>query len=114
MSDIKKNKGLKSSKVVKLIELANYAEDSVVSRTLMGNDSGTITIFAFSKDQGLSKHSAPFDALANILEGKAKITIGNNDFLLTVGESILMPANIPHAVHAEENFKMLLVLIKGK
>jgi len=114
MSKIKKSKGLESSKVVKLIELTDYADDSVVSRTLMGNDSGTITIFAFSAGQDLSKHSAPFDALVNILEGKAKITIGQEEFLLSGGESILMPADIPHAVHAEENFKMLLVLIKGQ
>ncbi|MBN2244787.1 MAG: cupin domain-containing protein [Candidatus Aminicenantes bacterium] len=114
MSDIKKSKGLESSKVVKLAELTDYAEDSVVSRTLIGNDSGTITIFAFSAGQEISKHSAPFDALVNILEGKAKIMINNKEFLLSGGESILMPADIPHAIHSEENFKMLLVLIKGK
>ncbi len=102
------------SKVVKLAELADYAEGSIVSRTLVGNDAGSATLFSFSRGQGLSEHSAPFDALVNVLEGKALVIIAEKEFEVSGGESILMPADVPHAVNAVEDFKMLLVMIKGK
>jgi quercetin dioxygenase-like cupin family protein len=89
-----------------------YATGSVVSKTIEKKDSGTITLFAFDKDQGLSEHSAPFNAMVNIIDGKAEIIIDKKPHTLRAGESIIMPANIPHALKAIERFKMLLVMIK--
>lgn len=90
----------------------DYASGSVVSKTIEKKDSGNITLFAFDKDQGLSEHSAPFNAMVNIIDGKAEITIDKKPYILEKGESIIMPANIPHALKAIEKFKMLLVMIK--
>jgi quercetin dioxygenase-like cupin family protein len=84
-----------------------------VSKAIIDNESGSVTIFAFDKGQGLSEHSAPFDALANILDGSVEITLENKPVTLTAGESILMPANIPHALKAVEKFKMMLIMIKN-
>jgi len=114
MNDKKRTDGIASEKAEKLLELVDYAQDSIVSRTLMGNKSGTVTMFAFTAGQALSKHSAPFDALVNVLDGEAKITIGEDDFVLKGGEILMMPADIPHLVEALENSKILLVMIKGK
>lgn len=105
--------GLQPATKVIAADLSAYAPDSVVSRTIIKNEAGNVTSFAFAKGQGLSKHSAPFDALVHVLEGSVTITLGEEDFLLRGGEMILMPANVPHALHAEENFKMLLVMLKG-
>jgi quercetin dioxygenase-like cupin family protein len=91
-----------------------YGDDAVVSKTLVDKDAGTITVFAFDKGQGLSTHSAPFDATVMILEGSAKITIDKNETVVNTGELIVMPANIPHGLQAEEKFKMLLIMIKQK
>lgn len=92
----------------------NYAEGSVVSKTILNQETGTITLFAFDKGQSLSEHTAPFNAVANITDGTADIVIGGKSNLLSAGESIVMPANVPHAVKAVEKFKMMLVMIKGK
>lgn len=89
-----------------------YAAGSVVSRTITKNDTGTITLFAFDKDQGLSEHSAPFDAMVNVIDGEAEVIIGGKSHFLKGGQSIVMPANIPHALKATAQFKMLLVMIK--
>jgi quercetin dioxygenase-like cupin family protein len=91
-----------------------YADDSVVSQTLLNKDTGTITLFAFDEGQGLSEHTAPFDAVVHILDGKAQITIGGESHAVSKGEMIIMPANIPHALHAEIKFKMLLTMIRGE
>ena len=91
-----------------------YADGSVVSKTLIKKDIGTITLFAFDAGQGLSEHKAPFDAVVTILDGQAKITIGGNTAVVKTGEMLIMPANITHALHAEERFKMLLVMIRGE
>ncbi|AMK11218.1 cupin domain-containing protein [Pseudodesulfovibrio indicus] len=90
-----------------------YADDSVVSQTLLNKDTGTITLFAFDEGQGLSEHTAPFDAVVHILDGQAQITIGGESHIAGKGEMIIMPANIPHALHAEQKFKMLLTMIRG-
>lgn len=95
-----------------LSESVQYAGDSVVSKTIIKQDTGTITLFAFDKNQGLSEHSAPFDAMVNVIEGKADVIIGGKSNILSQGESIIMPANVPHALKAIEKFKMLLVMIK--
>ena len=91
-----------------------YADDSVVSQTLLNKDTGTITLFAFDEGQGLSEHTAPFDAVVHILDGQAQIIIGGESHIVGKGEMIIMPANIPHALHAEIKFKMLLTMIRGE
>lgn len=96
-----------------LDQLVEWNEGSVVSRAIVKNEKGTLTVFAFSEGEYLSPHSAPFDAMVQILAGKAKVTIDENDFDLEEGQSIVMPANISHAVRALTNMKMLLVMIKG-
>lgn len=89
-----------------------YAESGVVSRQVMKNEKGNVTLFAFSKGEGLSEHTAPFDALVQIVDGTAAIVIGGQRFTLIEGQSIIMPANIPHAVEAPERFKMVLTMIR--
>jgi len=100
-----------TGKVVSPRELIAYQEGSVVSRMLVYKKSGTITLFAFDTGEGLSEHTAPFDAIASILDGEADITIGGAPFHLREGEMIIMPANIPHALHAPQRFKMMLTMI---
>ena len=92
----------------------NYADGSVVSKTLIKKDIGNITLFAFDSGQGLSEHTAPFDALVYILDGRAEITIGGKTSTVNSGEMLIMPASVSHALHAEEKFKMLLVMIRGE
>ncbi|BBO73218.1 cupin [Desulfosarcina widdelii] len=91
-----------------------YAAGSVVSKTLIKKEIGNITLFAFDQGQGLSEHTAPFDAVVHILDGKAEITIGGQPQNVSAGEMLIMPANISHALHAVEPFKMLLVMIRGE
>ena len=90
-----------------------YATGAVVSKTIIKKPSGNITLFAFDKGEGLSEHSAPFDALVQLLDGSAEITIGGTPYNVKSGESIILPANIPHALKAITQFKMLLTMIKG-
>ena len=92
----------------------SYADGSVVSKTLLKKDTGNLTLFAFDAGQGLSEHTAPFDAVVYILDGSARITIGGEARTVARGEMLIMPANISHALQAEERFKMLLVMIRGK
>jgi len=99
--------------VEKMAEMVEYQKDAVVSRTLIDKTAGTVTLFAFDQGQGLSEHTAPFDALVLILDGKAKIIIGGKPFELEAGQTITMPANSPHALEAIEQFKMLLVMIRA-
>jgi quercetin dioxygenase-like cupin family protein len=96
-----------------LRELIDYQEDSVVSKTIIDKKAGTITIFAFDKGQGLSKHQAPFDATVYVIEGQAIITIGENEHTVSAGQIIIMPANVAHSVKAKERFKMLLIMIRN-
>ncbi len=99
-------------RIQKLIDLVDYQESSVVSRTIVNRRAGTITLFAFDQGQSLSEHTAPFDAVAHILDGEAEITISGEAFHLHAGEMIVMPAKQPHAVNATHRFKMLLTMIK--
>jgi quercetin dioxygenase-like cupin family protein len=92
----------------------DYADDSVVSKTLLKKTTGNLTLFAFDAGQGLSEHTAPFDAVVYILDGQARITIGGQPRSVGEGEMLIMPANISHALHAEKRFKMLLVMIRGE
>lgn len=93
-------------------KLINYQTGSVVSKTIIKQSGGTVTLFAFDKGEGLSEHTAPFDALVYIIDGEAEITIAGKLNSVNRGEMILMPANQPHALKAAERFKMLLVMIK--
>ena len=93
--------------------LAGYQDGAVVSRTLLKRAGGTITLFAFDEGQGLSEHTAPFDAVAHVLEGEAEITIAGTPLTATTGELVLLPANQPHAVRARMRFKMLLTMIRS-
>jgi quercetin dioxygenase-like cupin family protein len=99
--------------VSNLKELVDYQEGSIVSKTLINKDKGTVTIFAFDKYQSLSEHKAPFDALVNILDGEAIIKISGEDYHLKEGNIIILPANKPHAVNAIKKFKMMLIMIKS-
>lgn len=98
---------------VRFAELTQYADDAIISRTIINKPTGTVTLFAFDKGQSLSEHTAPFDALVQVVDGKAVITIDKKDFTLEKGESIIMPANIPHAVSAQERFKMILTMVRS-
>lgn len=103
-------KNIPQSEVLNLKDLVAYAEGQVVSKTLIQNSGLGITIFAFARGEGISTHESKGDALVTALDGKGKITVDGKDFILSAGQSIVMPANVPHAVYGEENFKMLLVV----
>ena len=93
--------------------LVQYQEGSIVSREILRKETGTVTVFAFDKGQGLSEHTAPFDALVHVLDGNAAITIAGEERPVTAGELIIMPANKPHALFAKDRFKMMLVMIRS-
>jgi quercetin dioxygenase-like cupin family protein len=95
-----------------LSDLVDYATHGVVSKTLVDKPSGTVTIFSFDKGQGLSEHTSPYDALVQIVQGKATLIIGGNAVEANEREVVIMPAHVPHAVQATERFKMLLTLIR--
>lgn len=102
-----------ADRVLKLAELIEYQEGSVVSRTIIDRKTGTLTLFAFAEGQGLSEHTAPFDALVHLLDGEAEIAIADRSHFLNAGETIIMPADKPHALKAIKNFKMLLAMIRS-
>ena len=99
-------------KVLSLKDLVVYQEGTIASRMIINKKAGNITLFAFDEGEGLSEHTAPFDAVITILDGEAEITIGGTPFRLKEGETIIMPANIPHAVSAVARFKMMLTMIR--
>jgi quercetin dioxygenase-like cupin family protein len=94
--------------------LISYQEGAVVSRTLLDKESGTVTLFAFGAGQGLSEHTAPFDALVLVLDGAAEVTLAGMQQLLKAGDFIIMPANEPHALRAVEQFKMMLIMLRAE
>lgn len=98
---------------VRLADLVSYAEGSIVSRAIAQTKAGSLTLFAFDAGQALNEHTAPFDALVQLLDGEAELTIGGQVVLAGAGETVLMPANVPHAVNARKRFKMLLSMIRG-
>ena len=108
-----KPKGLPGAQVAKAAELVNYQDGAVVSREIVKKPTGNVTIFAFDEGQGLSEHTAPFDALAHVLEGEVEITIAGQPHHLHGGEMILMPAGQPHALKALQRFKMILTMIRS-
>lgn len=101
------------SKVLSYDQLIDYQDGAVVSKTIIGKKAGTVTLFAFDQGQGLSEHTAPFDALVQIIDGKAEITIAGKVYEVKNSESIIMPANQVHALRAVEKFKMLLTMIRS-
>ena len=96
-----------------MADLVVYQDGAVVSRVVLKKGTGNVTVFAFDRGQGLSEHTTPFDALVQILDGAAEITVGGVPYALRAGEMILMPANVPHALKAEERFKMTLTMIRA-
>ncbi len=104
---------METGKVVNVQGLVEYQTGSVVSREIIRQKTGTVTLFAFDRGQGLSEHTAPFDALVHLLEGEAEIIIAGEPHLLKAGEMIIMPAGRPHTLKAVERFKMLLVMIRS-
>jgi len=101
------------ARVLRIETLIEYQEGAVVSREIIRKDTGTVTIFAFDKDEDLSVHTAPFDAMVQMMDGKAEITISGNKNILEKGDMIIMPANEPHSLHALEKFKMVLTMIRS-
>jgi quercetin dioxygenase-like cupin family protein len=97
---------------VSLAELVAYQQSGVVSRTLVKKNAGTITVFAFDQGQALSEHTAPFDAIVQVLDGEVELVIGGKKVPARAGQTVLMPANIPHAVSAITRFKMLLTMVR--
>jgi quercetin dioxygenase-like cupin family protein len=106
-------KGLRASQVVSADELINCQDGSVVSREIVRKPTGSITLFAFDKGQGLSEHTAPFDALVHVLDGEVQISIAGKPNRVRGGEMILMPAGQPHALKALKRFKMVLTMIRS-
>ena len=107
-----KEKEIISAKAVRFVDLIDYQPGSVVSRTIIDKETGTVTLFAFDDGQGLSEHTAPFDALVYTLDGEVEVTISGKVVQLKKGEMVIMPANKPHALKATKRFKMLLIMIK--
>jgi quercetin dioxygenase-like cupin family protein len=101
------------STIYALNEAVDYASGSIVSKIVAKNNAGNITLFSFDEGQNLSEHTAPFDAIVQVVEGQAKIIINKKGFILSKGDIIIMPANIPHAVEALGKFKMLLTMLKA-
>ena len=101
-----------SEKIKKLVDMVNYQDGAVVSREIMNEKSGTVTVFAFDKGQGFSEHTAPFDAMVYLLEGEVEVTISGMPLLLRQGEMVVLPANQPHALKAIKRFKMMLTMMK--
>ncbi|MCF7797435.1 MAG: cupin domain-containing protein [Lentisphaeria bacterium] len=113
MSDKNNNSNLAPATAYSLAKLVEYAPGSVVSRTIHKSKAGTITLFAFAAGQELSEHSAPYDAWLQVLDGAVKVIIGGEPVQAKDGEIVLLPANVPHAVVAETDFKMALTMIRG-
>ena len=105
---------LPAARVLDLAALADYATDAIVSRTLVENAAGTVTLFVFDAGQGLSEHTAPFDALVQVLEGQGTFVIDGKRHCAGAGQILLMPASVPHAVKATVRFKMLLTMLRAK
>ena len=102
------------NEIMKLKELVNYQNNAIVSKTIVEKEAGTVTLFAFDKDQALSEHTAPFDALVQVTEGQAEIRIAGVPHLINEGEMLIMPAHQSHALKALTPFKMLLTMIRSE
>jgi quercetin dioxygenase-like cupin family protein len=103
-----------SANILNFANLVDYSANGIISKRVIDRSSGTITLFSFDKDQKLSEHTAPFDALVQVIEGKAEIIIAGKKFIVSAGESIILPVGVIHAVNSVGKFKMLLTMIKEK
>lgn len=103
----------KAIQALRLADLVDYQQGSVVSRTIIDKKGGTVTLFAFDEEEGLSEHTAPYDALVFIFDGEAEVTISGKEVLLREGEVVVMPANEPHSLRATKRFKMMLIMIRS-
>jgi len=101
------------SKVFSFSDSVDYSDGGIVSKTVLKKQTGNISLFSFAKGEALSEHTAPFDAMITVVDGKGEVVIGGKSFVLTAGQTIIMPANITHAVNAVEKFKMVLTMIKS-
>src|SRR5664280_231089 len=101
------------SKVFGFSESVDYSDGGIISKTVLKKETGNISLFSFDKGEALSEHTAPFDAMITVVDGKGEVVIGGKSFILASGQSIIMPANITHAVNAVEKFKMVLTIIKS-
>jgi quercetin dioxygenase-like cupin family protein len=108
------NNEFEKSKVFSYKDSVEYADGAIVSKTVLKKETGNISLFAFDKGEALSEHTAPFDAMIEVVDGMGEIMIGGKPFILEAGQTIIMPANIPHAVKALERFKMVLTMIKSQ
>ncbi len=113
MADKNLKGGIPAAEALQLAGLVEYADGAVVSRTIKKSDKGTLTVFAFDEGEGLSTHSAPYDAYVQILDGEVEITVGEKKVMPGAGDIVMMPADIPHGLHAVTQFKMLLIMIRG-
>ena len=111
MNEERKAGSMPVSEVIRSTDLVSYQQGSVVSRQIIKQDRGNVTLFAFDESQGLTEHTSPFDALVHVIEGEAQITISSMPLRVRTGEMVLMPANQPHALTAITKFKMLLTMI---
>ncbi len=102
-----------TQKPVTLTDMVEYQTDGIVSKTILNRDSGSVTLFAFDAGQSLSEHTSPFEALVQVLDGRADVTIGGETVAVSAGEMVVMPADVPHALAAPVPFKMLLTMLKG-
>ena len=100
-------------KPASLADMVEYQDDAVVSKTILKKETGTVTLFAFDEGQGLSEHTAPFDAMVQVLDGEVEITISGKPYILKQGDFIVMPANDPHALKGIQKFKMMLTMIRS-
>ena len=107
------NNEFEKSKVFSFDQSVEYSEGGIVSKTVLKKQTGNISLFSFAKGEALSEHTAPFDAVITVVDGKGEVIIGGKSFILTAGQTIIMPANITHAVNAVEKFKMVLTMIKS-
>ena len=105
-------RGVPPAEVINVADLVEYNEGAIVSRTLLKGKAGTVTLFAFDADQGLSEHTAPFDAFVQVVDGCGEFTIAGEAHRVRAGEAVLMPADVPHAVRAVERLKMLLTMVR--
>ncbi len=99
--------------VSSLVDSVSYQDDAVVSKTLIKKETGTVTLFAFGQGQGLSEHTAPFDAMVNVLDGEAEAVISGKSYIVKKGEMIILPAGEPHALNAVTRFKMMLIMVRS-
>ncbi len=109
----KEQPSIKSGEIMNLVDIVSYQQGAIVSREIVSKNAGTVTVFAFDAGQGLSEHTAPYDALVYLLDGEAQISIAGKPLHLELGDMVIMPANVPHALKAMTRFKMVLTMIRA-